>query len=343
MKTYEEILNNMKKAYFEASGSNLSENAEALSRIKAAASELYNISCYSDFVLKQMFYQSASGTYLDLHANICGLKRKTPGKARGSVSFSVSIPYTEDIIIPSGVICSVKDNPFIQFVTTGEARLPAGQLSAEAEIEALGFGEDYNVAENSITVMVNPPVKIESVCNNCNTSGGSFAESDESLRRRIEASYDFIHNGISKKYYMDRLRNIEDMLDCNLICQTDSEIIVVCRTKSGTISNELETEINNILGAVALFGGSVSIINAVAKAVDFNIIVRGGQKADITEVLQKYFHSIMIGESIIERKCERLIIDACSALECEVNASTVSAGSDEYFTLGEVNVYYYDE
>ncbi|MGN0458104.1 MAG: baseplate J/gp47 family protein [Eubacterium sp.] len=341
MQTYEQILNRMKSAYFDAASSNPENNTDAMLRLQAVASELYNLSCYGDFALKQTSYRTASGEYLDQHANICGLERKTPRKARGRVKFSVSEPAEQDINIPQGVICSVKDKPFIQFVTLSDAQITQGSLSVDADIEALDFGEEYNVAKDSITVMVNPPSVVETVNNESTVMGGCSRESDETLRRRIKDSYEFIHNGISLNYYIERICNIDDVLDCRIVVN-GSSLTVTCRTKSGVLDDDIKSEIRNILGIVELFNSTIVIKLASALSVDFEVIVRGGEQADVEEVLRKYIDGLRICEGVIERECERLICDACSANACEVYASDVGPRSVEYSTLGEVRVYYYE-
>ena len=61
MKTYDEILNSMKNTYFEESGSAVEDNSQTLKLLEIVASELYGLSCYADWALKQNFVQTANG------------------------------------------------------------------------------------------------------------------------------------------------------------------------------------------------------------------------------------------------------------------------------------------
>lgn len=338
---FDELLSNMKNAYFAECGENPSENAEALARIKAVCSELYNMACYGDFAFAQSFYQSATGEYLDLHANICGLSRKTPSKAKGALKFTISQPLDEDVVIPAGTICSLKDNPYIQFATLSNAIIPSGNLYVNADVEALGYGDEYNVTKTLDFVMVNPPAQVEGVEISKAIVGGNNAETDEMLRRRISASYDFIHNGIGKSYFVDRITNIDEVLDCNLI-SSGSSLTVICRTKNSTISSTLKAEIEDALGAVMFFGGRLSVRAASETPVDLKVIVRGGHEGDVEGVLQRYFNAIRIGEGVNEHACERLVKDECLATSCEVIASSLGVDADEHIYLNSVRVYYYD-
>ena len=53
--TYNEILQNMKAAYNKELGREIAENSIDEKKLEAIASELYGLSCYGDFILKQAF------------------------------------------------------------------------------------------------------------------------------------------------------------------------------------------------------------------------------------------------------------------------------------------------
>lgn len=343
MQTYEMILSRMKKAYYDACGEMPSKNNDAMLRLQAVASELYNISCFGDFALKQTNVKTASGEYLDVHAHACGLTRKSPTKATGKVTFSVSEPAIESITIPTGVICSLEDSPFIQFVTTTSATIQEGFLNAQADIEALDFGEEYNVPEGTITVMVNPPAMVEAVINEKAIKGGSNTESDETLRRRIEDSYDFVNNAISLAYYAERVCDFDEVKDCKITKNaTASAVNVYCRTASGSIRGDLVAKIKSLLGVIELFDADLYFISAVEKPVNFTVILHGGSDENVAPTLQKYIDTLRIGECVVERECERMLCDACDANSCEVYADSIGVDVKEYVTLGDVEVHIYD-
>lgn len=119
--TYDEILNNMKNAFYEKSGENVDLMSDLGARFQAVASELYSLSCYGDYILRQSFPQTASGTELDYHAALRDITRKSASKSSGELTFYVDEPIETELTVPKGTVCSVKDSPYIQFETRGEA------------------------------------------------------------------------------------------------------------------------------------------------------------------------------------------------------------------------------
>ena len=58
-------------------------------RIKAIATELYNLYVEGEYLLKQAGWMSATGEYLDRIAAECGIERKTASKASGEITFLI--------------------------------------------------------------------------------------------------------------------------------------------------------------------------------------------------------------------------------------------------------------
>ena len=88
--TYNEILQNMKTAYNKELGREIAENSIDEKKLEAIASELYGLSCYGDFILKQAFVQTATGGYLDRHGALRDCKRKLGTKAKGTLTFGIN-------------------------------------------------------------------------------------------------------------------------------------------------------------------------------------------------------------------------------------------------------------
>ena len=89
--TYNEILQNMKAAYNKELGREIAENSIDEKKLEAIASELYGLSCYGDFILKQAFVQTATGEYLDRHGALRDCKRKLGTYAKFAVNISLCI------------------------------------------------------------------------------------------------------------------------------------------------------------------------------------------------------------------------------------------------------------
>ena len=88
--TWEEIQKSMTETYENYTQKKLLPGTVEEKKLQAIASELYALSCYSDFILKQAFVQSATGEYLDRHGELRSCKRKSGTKASGILSFGIN-------------------------------------------------------------------------------------------------------------------------------------------------------------------------------------------------------------------------------------------------------------
>lgn len=200
-RTYEEILDSMKSAYFNECGFVVEKDSTTYKDYEILASELYSLSCYGDYIFKQAFVQSATGENLDMLGELRGCKRKTAAYAAGVLTFSASEVSEEDIVIPSKTVCSAAERPFIQFVTAEDAVIEAGQTQVSVNARAINTGYEYNVDSGSISVMVNAPAGVSSVTNIEAFDGGFSPEDDAHYRKRIINNYSITQNGINCTSY----------------------------------------------------------------------------------------------------------------------------------------------
>lgn len=325
--TFNDILTQMKNSYFSVKGETLSENSETAKRLEAVASELYSLSCYGDYIFKQAFVQTATGKYLDYHAQLRGVTRKTASSSSGEVTFSVLEPSQENIVIPAGTVCSVHSKPYIQFATDSEAVITAGSLSVTVGVTALGEGEEYNVGANEITVMVNAPTSIYSVSNSNDISGGCDEESDSSLRKRIINHYAMSANGVSCQSVENVILNLDYVLDCNVfLSQTSGKITVIVKTKTGSLEPKQKYEIQDTVGFAELVGAYVDVV--LCQDEDFSLVVEANVRYgfDKTE---------------IENQISQAVNDVCSALKIgePLSLNTVSKQLIKIDGISTFNVY----
>ena len=165
--TYNEIINKMKAAYFERCGESVKAFSDTSARLEAAASELFSLACEAEFIFRQAFPQSATGEYLDFHAELRDIQRKQSSKAMGELTFSVIEAAESDVEIPKGTICSKADEVYVQFITTENAVISAGDTEVTVPASALENGGEYNAPAGTVTVMVNPPAGVDGVSAGC--------------------------------------------------------------------------------------------------------------------------------------------------------------------------------
>ena len=83
MDKYEEILAKMQNKYKELTGTDPDEASDIGIRLKVLAAELLSAYAELNWMKQQMFPHTASGVYLDMHADQRGITRKEGAKATG--------------------------------------------------------------------------------------------------------------------------------------------------------------------------------------------------------------------------------------------------------------------
>lgn len=317
--TYNEILNEMKTAFFNESGKSVKNLSDLEMRFKAVASEIYSVAAYGDYIFRQGFPQTAAGEYLDRHAALRGLARKTAAAAEGRLSFSLNEELDRDVVIPQGTVCSVKDKPYIQFATAAETVINAGSLSAETDARALADGEEFNVHAGEITVMVNPPEYVAAVRNDADFSGGSDTESDESLRERIASTYSTKYSAIGMTSVRNEILSVEGITDAGISTGENGGIDVCVKTKNGKVTESDIADIKNILGFAVLCGLEINCFAAIEKS--FSIAAE-------VKILSGYDSDRIKGE--VEEK----IKEFCSGEKIGVDFSESAIASAAYGTDG---------
>ncbi|MGN0531741.1 MAG: baseplate J/gp47 family protein [Eubacterium sp.] len=285
MKTYNDILTAMKKAFFDSCGRNVENMGDIDARFQAVASELFSLGCKNDFLLRQAFPQTATGTYLDSHAAMRDMVRHTGTNAHGILTFAVSQPAVNDISIPKGIICSLEDKPFIQYITDAACTIAAGTKSAEVSATALEIGSQYNCPKANVTRMVNAPTGVETVTNLTEFEGGSDNESDELLRRRIMDSFR-LGNGISTEYVEALVMKLPYVIDCKISILDDHSVYVWTRTTEGKVTQKMKEEIDDSLQVFAMINEDYAIKGSYKKSFDIKVdAIRTNADADAIKAL----------------------------------------------------------
>lgn len=205
MRTTEEIYTALVGQLAQLSGTAIAEGGDMSLRLRAVAEEMFTLEAQADFVARQCFPQTAVGEFLDRHAQLRALERGGARKAGGALRFYVEKPAAGELNIPVGTEC--RNAAGTAFVTTQAASIAAGATECVAAAEALEAGSGGNVPARAVTCMVLAPQGVAGVVNDSAFSGGSDGEDDDSLRRRILASYRLLPNGANKAYYESRVLN----------------------------------------------------------------------------------------------------------------------------------------
>ncbi len=355
-KTYEEILEEMKTAYFDECSEKIDENPASLKRIEAVASELYGLSCYGDYIFRQAFIQTATGECLDRHGEIRECVRKKASKACGLLTFYIDEPATEKIIIAENTVCSVENKPYIQFATVSKCTIDEGNTTVSVEAQALDTGYDYNVAAGEISVLVNAPVGISGVRNDTAFAGGYDDESDSAFRDRIMKHYSISANGVNTQSVANTVLLLDFVTDCFIPnAENPGQIVVVVETKNNSLTSAQISQIKNSVGIRGLTGADVDVQLALPQ--DISVVIEANVRAGfdkneikntVTDITREICSACRIGRPLVLNTISKKLvsIDGISSFNIYSNdayGEVIPCGGRNYLYLKNLAVNCFDE
>ncbi|MBR0035209.1 MAG: baseplate J/gp47 family protein [Synergistaceae bacterium] len=175
-----------------------------------------------DFAAKQNLLAYASGEYLDHIGALLGVSRLEASHAVTTIRFTLSIPFANNVVIPSGTRVSTGDGAV--FSTVYDCVIPKGTLIGEVTTRCVNAGTSGNgYAPGQVNRLVDVlgfGTKAENITE---TSGGTDAESDENFRERIQiAPESFSVAGPKEAYrYFARSANA-DIIDVAVMGPPDT-------------------------------------------------------------------------------------------------------------------------
>lgn len=134
--------------------------------------------------IKTIFHMWAEGEWLDRHAHDVGLTRRKANQAFGYVD----IEGKAGTFIPKGFRLAVPsdgESEVLEFATWADCTLDDSGNGHVGALASVG-GKKYNVAADSVTIMVQPLRNIKRITNPEPFTGGTEDETDDKLRQRID-------------------------------------------------------------------------------------------------------------------------------------------------------------
>lgn len=353
--TYDEILNSMKIEFAGEKGEAVKELSDIEARFKAVASEIYSVSAYGDYIMKQSFPQTATGEFLDRHAELRSITRKTASYAKGAITvYRTESSIGSVVSIPKGTIFSVSDKPFIQFATDRAYSISSAAFSVSVSVTALKTGAEYNIQSETAFTAVNPPAYLESAVSSADFSGGWDMESDEALRERILSSYKSRKNAVSAEAVRETLLTLSEVTDAVVFPSENYRLNVCLKTKSGKISAALKNEATDMLGFAVLCGVTLVFTAATEQLFDVTAEVKmlsGYSSSQIENKIKEKVKEFCSNEKIGRNYSESAIAAYCSGIDgveyinVFLGSGSIQAaacGSSNFLKLDNVEVFIHE-
>lgn len=344
MKTIEELYTEMRTDFIGRTGMEVAEGGDLAARLYATAAQLYSLYAQADWVNRQCFPQTATGEYLDYHAQLRALERKGAEYARGTVRFYGDGAGDSERTIPAGTVCMTQG--YVRFATLEEGVLAAGESYVDVPVQAVSAGAAGNVKAGSIKMLATTPVGITGCSNPTAMTQGADEESDEQLRRRILGSFARLPNGVNSAYYEQLAMATDQIVAAVAIPKKRGigTVDVVITTRKGVPDQERLDEVRQKLEKNREIAVDVAVTGPETVPVDVGLRVLGqnaeGASAAVEQAVRDWFSGSLLGKDVLRAQLGNLVygIDGVENYELVLPEQDVTVERGQLPVLGQLTV-----
>ncbi len=317
-------------------------------RATALASAIEGLYQHQQWMVKQIFPDTAETEQLDRHAGLHGITRKAAAAATGSITFT----GTPGSAIGAGVEAKTVDG--LAFVTTAGGSIGGGgtvSLAAQASLP----GAAGNVAAATALTLTSPPAGVASAATVVAMTGGADTEADTDLLARL---LDVLRNPPAGGNAYDYRRwalevaGVESAFVYPLRRGIGTVDVVVVAAGSALPSAQLVEDVQTHIDdrrPVACKSALALAPTELAVPVTVQVSLAAGATllsvtALIEAALADYFNGLNPGETAVKSRIEALVSDLSGVADRAVSlpaanvAPTVNTSVVEWCRLGTVTV-----
>lgn len=315
-------------------------------RASSVASAVEGLYQHQQWITRQLFPDSADTDYLERHASLRGLTRKSATTTSGSINFSGAAGS----LIPTGTQAKAANGQL--YATTVDGTVEAGG-SVPINAQAQASGSAGNQAAGATLTLLSPPAGVSRTATVASMVGGVDSETDAQLLARLldlirrpptgGNKYDYARwalevEGVSAAYVYPLRRGLGtvDIVIASaggLPAQTTldatqahiDDLRPVSAEDSLVISPTLLTV--NVTGRVTLSGATLASV-----------------QAQISDALGAYFDTLAPGDAVYKSRIEAIISDIPGVVDRIVTAPAanvapvVDATKVEWARLGAITL-----
>lgn len=309
--------------YEQASGRTLAAGDPVRLYLLSLAAVIIQQRTAVNLAAQQNLLSYAQDGYLDALGTLLSVTRLAESRAVTTIKFTLSQALATVYTIPAGTEVT---NGVVTFATDKALDIPKGELtgSVTASCTVAGtVGNDYLAGQ--VTTIVKPMTFVAKAENTTITTGGSEAESDESLAERIRlAPNSFSVAGPEKAYVYHAKSVSSSVLDVSVTSPTPGEVDVYVLLAGGELpSQETLEQIAAYLSDETIRPLTDFVKVLAPKAVNYDLELhywisredrsRAGQiKADVEKAAEKYrvWQQGKIGRDILPARLIQYVMQA---------------------------------
>lgn len=347
MKGYEEIYAQMKRSLEEKTGVAIPDGGDMALRLAAVAAELESLWAQTDWTKKQCFPQLAAGEYLDRHAQMRGLSRGAPGRARGIMRFETDEVRDKSVNVPAGTVCLSAAGR--EFLTDEETEIPAGAQFCTVSATAREAGSAGNLPAESVSYLALSPVGISRCFNPDAFGGGTDGEDDEELRARVLESYKSLPNGSNRSYYQTVALETDGIAAVTVIPKARGlgTVDVIVAGEAGLPGSEAVSAVLSRLSAEREICVDIQVRAPETVSVPVTVAVNISEEAEpqtvlaaVKAALEDYFSGRLLGRDVLLARLGAVIlgVEGAENYSFSLPAADVSISADELPVAGTITV-----
>lgn len=342
--SYKEILKRMMDKYTQLSGHDADDHGDTGIRLRLLAGEIFALGSYADWLKKQMFYTTASGEQLDMHARQFGISRNKGTRAQGRVMLSLNVPVEYDITIPSGTVLSTSDGS-LRYIVEDDSVIERGDSVVFAEVVAENTGRKYNIPVRLVTTLVTHFSVAVNIGGSTSFSGGTDDETDDELRERITYKLGHIASGANLEYYRRLAENSDEVASASVYLQNDW-INVVIGGRGAACPAETVSSVQAVMDENKCAGVTVHVLNPVLTACNVSVSLTPSEgwsfsrvQQNVEDAIREFFLSLRVGQGLILAQLGAAIISVPGVENYEfVNMADQSVSASTMLTAGTITL-----
>jgi uncharacterized phage protein gp47/JayE len=326
-------------------GADTSADSDFYVRASSVASAVEGLYQHQQWIVRQIFPDTADAEFLEMHADLRGLSRKSASPASGTVTFT----GIDGSSIPLGTQAQTSGGTL--YATTAAGTISSGAATVAAQALVGGSGGNQEAA--TALTLISPPAGIDGAASIVSMTGGVDAESDAGLLARL---LDILRNPPAGGNEFDYRRWALEVPGVEAAFVFPHRRLIgavdVCITAAGGVpSSQLIADAQAYIDDrrpaacknVLVFAPTPVTVNVTA-AVALSGIDLATATARIEDALNDHFAYILPGDTVYKSRIEALISDIDGIIDRIVSApaSNVVPVSDaskvDWLRLGSVTV-----